>query len=170
MYTLPQHPAIILIVDEDPLARTQTAATLGMSGYACHAFGQPEQALQFARQSHLDLLICDATVDHHSGLALFQQLRQLAQHADLPALFVTSDPGPDLIHRVHQAGGTYCLRKPFDPDVLVELVGKALWMPHLVRTALERTEPASHPRPAGLRRLLNPTSNSSRSSTTDSIW
>lgn len=33
--------------------------------------------------------------------------------------------------RFRAAGGAYYLRKPFDPEVLTELVEKAFWMPHL---------------------------------------
>ena len=40
---------------------------------------------------------------------------------------------PRLVRRSHAAGGSYYLRKPFDPEVLIELVSKALWMPHLVQ-------------------------------------
>ena len=36
------------------------------------------------------------------------------------------------VKRYREAGGTFYLRKPVDPDVLVELVDKALWMPHLL--------------------------------------
>jgi CheY-like chemotaxis protein len=46
-------------------------------------------------------------------------------------MFLSGAQIPDIIRRSHAAGGTYYLRKPFDPEVLVELVQKALWMPHL---------------------------------------
>ena len=36
--------------------------------------------------------------------------------------------------KAQTAGGSYYLRKPFDPEVLLELVDKALWMPHLVHS------------------------------------
>ncbi|MBI2479174.1 MAG: response regulator [Planctomycetia bacterium] len=102
MYTLPQDPAVILVIDGDPLTLTG--------------------------------------VDTHG-------------QEDVPVLFVSSAQMPDIIRRTHDAGGTYYLRKPFDPDVLIELVGKALWMPHLVKSRFERHEPArSTPRPSGLHR------------------
>ena len=47
----------------------------------------------------------------------------------------------------HEAGAAYYLRKPLDPDVLVDLVSKALWLPHLVQTRLSMHEPAPQPMP-----------------------
>ena len=170
MYMLPQHPAVILVVDQDPVVRAQVAATLGMSGYECHPSESAATALAAARLLHLDLLVCDVAIRDSSGLELYQQIRQIPHNADVPALFLAHDQAADTIRRVHEAGGTFCLRKPCDPEVLVELVGKALWMPHLVRTALERTEAASRPRPAGLNRLLNQHTRPHRTSSTDSIW
>ena len=170
MYTLPQHPAMILVVDEDPVLRAQVAATLGMAGYECYPSESATDAFEAARRLHLDLLVCDVAIRDTSGLELYQQIRQIPHNADVPALFLAHDQAADVIRRVHEAGGTFCLRKPCDPEVLVELVGKALWMPHLVRTALERTEAASRPRPAGLNRYLSQHTRLHRTSSTDTIW
>jgi len=49
----------------------------------------------------------------------------------VPVMFLSGAQIPDIIRRSHAAGGTYYLRKPFDPEVLLELIQKALWMPHL---------------------------------------
>ena len=156
MYTMPQNPAVILIVDPDPLTLTGMAATLDMAGYECHCARDPEAAIKAARSLTLDLIICDLNIGGESGLALSQELVREHDGSDVPVMFVSTSQAPDIVRRVHEAGGAYYLRKPFDPDVLVELVGKALWMPHLVRARLNRTE--SHPqtakgapKPAGLR-------------------
>jgi hypothetical protein len=47
-------------------------------------------------------------------------------------MFLSRTQVPDIIRRSQEAGGAYFLRKPFDPQVLLELVDKALWMPRLV--------------------------------------
>ncbi len=150
MYTMPQDPAVILIVDEDALALTGVAATLDMAGYECHCARNPEAAFKAARALNLDLLICDVRVQEQSGLELCKELRKEPGNEDVPVLYVSSAQAPDIIRRSHEAGGAYYLRKPFDPDVLIELVGKALWMPHLVQSRISRHEPASLPRPSGL--------------------
>ena len=60
--------------------------------------------------------------------------KQEAGLGDVPLMFLSGAQIPDIIRRAHAAGGTYYLRKPFDPQVLLELVDKALWMPHLIGT------------------------------------
>jgi DNA-binding response OmpR family regulator len=133
MNSMPQ-PAVILVIDEDALTLTGVAATLDLAGYECHCAGDAEAAIKAARSLSLDLIICDAGVDQQRGLELCQELRREHGNEDVPVLFVSSGQSPDIIRRKNEAGGTYYLRKPFDPDVLVELVGKALWMPHLIKT------------------------------------
>jgi DNA-binding NarL/FixJ family response regulator len=49
-------------------------------------------------------------------------------------MFISSAQSPDIVRRSHEAGAAYYLRKPFDPEVMIELVNKALWMPHLVQS------------------------------------
>lgn len=149
MYSMPNHPAVILIIDDDPLTLTGVAATLDLAGYECHCARDSEAAHKAARSLNLDLIICDVKLKAVSGLDLCRELRSMNRNSDTPVLFVSSHQAPDIIRRSHDAGGAYYLRKPFDPDVLVELVGKALWMPHLVRANINRIEPATKPRPAG---------------------
>jgi DNA-binding NarL/FixJ family response regulator len=63
---------------------------------------------------------------------------------DVPVMFVSRTQLPDIIRRSHDAGAAYYLRKPLDPEVLTELVSKALWLPHLVRAQVtRRDEPAA---------------------------
>lgn len=150
MYGTPQHPAVILVIDPDPLTLTGVAATLDMAGHECHCARDAEAALKAARSLHLDLIICDVNVGQDNGLELCRELRSEAGNEDVPVLFVSGAQLPDIIRRTHDAGGTYYLRKPFDPDVLIELVSKALWMPHLIKSRVDRIEDAGPYKPSGL--------------------
>jgi two-component system chemotaxis response regulator CheY len=156
MYSMPQDPAVILVIDEDPLMLTGVAATLDMSGYECHCARDAEAAHRAARSLNLDLIICEVDVDEGRGAELCQELRAEYGCEDVPVLFVSSGQAPEIIRRKHDVGATFYLRKPFDPDVLMELVGKALWMPHLVKARTERILHTGHhlpesspPRPQG---------------------
>lgn len=137
-----QDPATILVIDDDPLTLTAVAAALHLVGHESHCARDPEAALKAARSLSLDLIICDVNLDGESGLELCREIRQLPAQADVPVMFVSSSQVPDIVRRAHEAGGAYYLRKPFDPNVLLELVDKALWMPHLVNTRLRKTIPA----------------------------
>ena len=88
--------------------------------------------MKAARSLPLDLMICDLHVDSESGLELVKEMKDVAGQEDVPVIFISESQAPDIVRQAHEAGGTYYLRKPFDPEVLLELVDKALWMPHLV--------------------------------------
>lgn len=133
-------PATILVVDNDPLTLTAVAAALHLSGYECHCARDCEAALKAARTLELDLIICDVNLGGEIGFELIDEIRRIPTASDVPVMFVSSSQLPDIIRRSHDAGGLYYLRKPFDPDVLLELVDKALWMPHLVNSRV-RTSP-----------------------------
>ena len=140
-------PAVILIVDDDPVMLTGIAAVLNMGGYECHCARDEASALAAARALALDLIICDVNLAGESGLAICREIRRQPGCEDVPAMFMSSAQIPDIVRRSHEAGGAYYLRKPFDPEVLLELVGKALWMPHLVvaRLNFAKAHPQSVP-------------------------
>jgi CheY-like chemotaxis protein len=130
--------AIILVVDNDPILLMGTAAVLHSVGYECHCARDAEAALKAARTLPLDLIICDVQLgSQQRGLELCKTIRRMPGCIDVPMMFVSSHQLPDIVRRTHEAGAAYYLRKPFDPDVLIELVSKALWMPHLVHSKLK---------------------------------
>lgn len=133
-----ENPARILIIDGDALTLTATAAALHLCGHESHCARDCEAALKAARGLTLDLIICDVHVDGESGLDLVSEIRDLPGQSDVPIIFISSHQGADIVRRAHEAGGAYYLRKPFDPEVLLELVDKSLWMPHLVNTRVRQ--------------------------------
>lgn len=132
MNTLSTSQAVILVIDKDPILLTGTAAVLHTAGYECHCARDSQAAIKAARTLALDLIICDVSLGNESGLDLCKNIRAMPGCMDVPVMFVSSTQLPDIVRRSHEAGGAYYLRKPFDPEVLIELVSKALWMPHLV--------------------------------------
>jgi len=127
-----QQQPLILVIDDEPEVLGEVAAVMNGAGYACHCCGTAEAAIQSARSTTPDLIICDINLDGRSGLELCEQIKQDDALCDVPVMFLSGAQIPDIIRRSHAVGGAYYLRKPFDPDVLMELVDKALWMPHLV--------------------------------------
>lgn len=127
---------MVLAIDDDLEVLGEVAAVLSGAGYACHSSNSPEAAMEFAKDGSPDLIISDINLNGHSGLKLCERIREDPDLADVPVMFLSGAQIPDIIRRSHAAGGSYYLRKPFDPEVLLELVDKALWMPHLVGSHL----------------------------------
>jgi len=141
--SLPQ--PIILVIDDDAITLTGVAAVLHGAGYECHCARGGEAAHKAARSLALDLIICDVNLGGANGIELCRELHRVPGVEEVPVMFVSGVQVPDIIRRSHDAGGAYFLRKPFDPEVLIELVAKALWMPHLVQSHLAKSRENAAP-------------------------
>lgn len=126
-YLAAQEKAVVLVIDDDQDTVAGLAKVLSSAGYACQCCRDADAAAESVRQSAPDLIISDVNLHGHSGLQLCQQLKREEGLFETPLMFLSGSQVPDIIRRSHDAG-TYYLRKPFDPQVLLELVDNALWM------------------------------------------
>ena len=129
-----QQQPLILVVDDEADVLGEVASILGSADYDCHCCNKTEDALRFTETNTPDLIISDINLEGHSGLEMCETIKSRENMADVPVMFLSGAQIPDIIRRSHAVGGAYYLRKPFDPEVLLELVDKALWMPHLVHS------------------------------------
>jgi len=139
---------VIVIVDDDALMLTGVAAVLNKAGYECHMARDCEAALKAARHQHPDLMILNDDLGEEDGLELARYMKNDAKLREISILFLSGSARLDIIERTQAAGGDYFLAKPFDPNVLIEVVDRALWMPHLVHHNLS-SEAAAVPRSLG---------------------
>ncbi|NLY01148.1 MAG: response regulator [Rhodopirellula sp.] len=127
-----QQQPLVLVIDDEPEVLGMVATVLSGAGLACHCCSTSESAIDFTRDNVPDLIISDINLAGRSGLELCERIKEDPALRDVPVMFLSGAQIPDIIRRSHAVGGTYYLRKPFDPTVLVELVDKALWMPQVV--------------------------------------
>ncbi|MFL5937355.1 MAG: PAS domain S-box protein [Gaiellaceae bacterium] len=109
----------ILLVEDEDMVRRYVATVLRGAGYrVLVADGGPE-AIEVARQEHVDLLLTDVVMPKISG-------PELAERLDLPVLFMSGYTG-DLIeqHELLQPGTAY-IQKPFSADDLRAKVRETL--------------------------------------------
>jgi CheY-like chemotaxis protein len=128
----------ILLIDDEADVLAGLSKILTGAHYNCYSARNKQAAIQVLTTVTPDLIISDINLDGESGLVLCEELKKLEGLKDVPLMFLSGAQIPDIIRRAHAAGGVYYLRKPFDPQVLLELIDKALWMPHLVGTQLSR--------------------------------
>ena len=124
------HQISVLVVDQDANTRREIHELLLTDGYGCRAVATPAAARLAVSEKAPSLLICNVDLGGESGLELFGEIRRTV---DCPVVFLSDSRQQETVIDARRAGGTYFLSKPFDPMVLLELVDKALWMPHLVR-------------------------------------
>ena len=130
MSLIQNHQVNLLVVDSDPMARTLMQEVMISDGYTCRAVANAAAAIASAKERCPDLLICDMNLEDGTGVDLLKQMRPLSQ---CPAILLSDSRDADMVRFARNGGATFFLAKPFDIDVLMELVDKALWMPHLVQ-------------------------------------
>jgi len=117
---------LILVVDDETHVLNEVAATLVKGGYACHCCLTVESAVRYTQSSTPNLIISDINLGGQSGLEMCERIKEATAPSPVSVMFLSGSQIPDIIRRSHSVGGAYYLRKPFDPNVLLELVAKAM--------------------------------------------
>ncbi|MEM9410558.1 MAG: response regulator [Planctomycetota bacterium] len=128
----------ILVADKDPASLSQTVRILDNSKFnvfsaICHA-----SAMSAAVRLELDLIICDLKLwIGDPGQDLIADILRLPKHKGIPVLFTSGGQEADVIRRKHDFGGAYHVKKPFDTVVFLELIERAIGVPHLVNNQVQ---------------------------------
>src|SRR4051795_11704335 len=125
----------ILIVDDERPNLTVLRNFLD-SGYRVHEAQSGPEALEIAKATDLDVVITDQRMPEMSGIELLEALRDLKP--DVAGIVLTgfTDP-PALISAINRARVFRFLKKPWQPDDILEAVRQASDHVHQAR-AIER--------------------------------
>ncbi len=116
---------IIAVVDDDESVRESLAGLAESVGYEAALFASAEEFLQSARQrDSLACLILDVRLPGMSGVELYAQLNQRLR--SIPTIFITAHADPELNTWATKTGVIALLYKPFQPEVLLQAVRKAI--------------------------------------------
>ncbi len=124
-------PPMILIVENDPLLLAGMAAVLDKKGYRCFLARNLEVGKQATESIAFDLILFSFESDAIAAAQAASELRAKRATEEIPVLFLADRFETRFIEPLHLAGGVYCLPKPFEPEVLLDLVDKAFCLPHL---------------------------------------
>ena len=110
---------VILVVDDDAGLRELLADALTLHGFEVFGASDGLEALAMLREiPRPSLIILDVGMPRMNGFELVEELQALKVRA--PIVVVTGRPDDDVASRFPRALAV--LRKPFDPQALLELV------------------------------------------------
>jgi FixJ family two-component response regulator len=115
---------IIAIVDDDDSFRHATMSFIRSLGYAVAEFASAEAFLKSDRLAEADCLISDVQMPGMNGVEL--QGRLIAQGYHLPIIFMTAFPEIRARTKALAAGAIGFLAKPFNDEMLITCLSKAL--------------------------------------------
>jgi FixJ family two-component response regulator len=116
---------IIAVVDDDASVRESLACLAESVGYESALFASAEEFLQSVRhRDSLACLILDVRLRGMSGLNLYAQLARSPQ--SIPTILITAHADPEMNTWATKSGVIALLYKPFQPEVLLQAVRKAI--------------------------------------------
>lgn len=110
----------ILIVDDSATMRDMLTFTLANAGFTVIEADDGDNALSILENTTVDLIITDINMPRVNGIELTRIVRRTSDHAFVPILCLTTETSDEMKSEAKSAGATGWLRKPFDPDTLVQ--------------------------------------------------
>jgi len=83
--------AKILTVDDSPSIRQLVSMSLGSEGHEVVTADDGTNALEFAKNESVDMVITDLHMPQMDGITLVGKLRALSQYKFTPILFLTTE-------------------------------------------------------------------------------
>jgi CheY-like chemotaxis protein len=120
--------ARVLVVDDSPSVRLLIRTNLELAGFEVDEVEDGVAALTHLQQAAElpDVITLDVMMPQQSGLATAEAIRSDPRTHHIPVVMVTTQSTPADIARGERAGVHAYVAKPFDPDVLVETVSRAI--------------------------------------------
>jgi DNA-binding NtrC family response regulator len=126
---------LLLIVDDDQVARELLAETLGREGYRVRVAGGGEEALRLAGAEPFDMALVDLRMPDVDGLAVLKQLAMI--QPDLPVVILTAFATIETAIAAVNAGAFDYLSKPFRMEEIKIVVRRTLDARRLARENLQ---------------------------------
>ena len=120
---VPQFP--ILIVDDQRISQSVISAALGKEGYGNHICCLDERGvMDILGHQSVEIILLDMVMPHISGENLLPQIR--SGYPDIPVIMVTSLSDTPTVVRCMKKGAYDYITKPFDNDLLIAAVKRAV--------------------------------------------
>jgi DNA-binding NarL/FixJ family response regulator len=120
-------PRTILLVEDEPDARTILARRLQAFGWTCLAHVSVEGALQDPELRYVEAVVADVVLGDGramSGIELIPALRKAEVRA--PVVLVTAFADAQRLKAALNAGAAYLLEKPFTTEALRQVLDKVM--------------------------------------------
>lgn len=116
----------VMTVDDSASMRQMVKATLLSAGYRVVEASDGQEALDYAREHAVDLVITDVNMPRMDGITLVSELRALPSYRLTPLLLLTTESSQEKKMEGKRAGATGWIVKPFNPDQLLATMARVL--------------------------------------------
>ena len=116
--------AVVSVVDDDPSILRALRRLMRTEGLSAETFESAEDFLESPDRGRTACLVLDVRLRGMNGFALLERLE--ATGVRIPTVLITAHDDPLTRERAHRAGAVEYLRKPFDEQLLIAAVQRAI--------------------------------------------
>jgi DNA-binding response OmpR family regulator len=116
----------ILIVDDERDIIKALTVRLQSKGYGVFGALGGAQGISMAYKEIPDLIILDIRMPDVDGFSVVETLKQSDRTSRIPIIFLTGSPERDADERAMGLGAQFYIKKPYDPEELIDAVRRAL--------------------------------------------
>lgn len=113
----------VLVVDDEPTIRALVAKIVERAGHRADLARDGADAIEKLEREHYDVLIVDLMMPIMDGYSVIDWVKQHADHK--PAIIVVSAGDSAALRRLDGSVVHSIIRKPFDVDVLSDMISAA---------------------------------------------
>ena len=117
---------LILVVDDDPMARTMLRITLRDPSFEIVEAGGGQEALDIVKNKNPALLVLDVMMPGMSGFDVCRALREKSETADLPIILYSAKTHPRDVQNGMEAGATMYMFKPTPRQKMIDSIKKLI--------------------------------------------
>jgi CheY-like chemotaxis protein len=119
-------PKTVLIVDDDESQVAALDHRLRRLGFSVVSTGLGEEALRLVLDRRPDAVLLDLRLPDIEGFEVCERLADDPCTCGIPVIILSALERPDIVRHSRSVGCDYYLRKPYDPNVLLTLLERAL--------------------------------------------
>ncbi len=116
----------ILAVDDSGSLRQMLTFSLRTGGYQVVDAIDGIDGLSKAKATQFDLVLTDQNMPNMDGLTQIRSRCELPAYRQVPILMLTTESSAEMKNKGREAGANGWLVKPFEPNRLLEVVGKCI--------------------------------------------
>ncbi len=131
----------IMVVEDDSELAEALVDTLQLAGYEVIAQSDGEQALKALENQNVDLVVSDIHMPNMDGQKLLKRIK--TKHTDLPVMLMTAYGSIQQAVDAMRDGAVDYLVKPFEAEVLVNMVSRYVGEPSSLNSEMVAEDPAS---------------------------
>ena len=116
----------VLVIEDNKEIRENTCELLELKGYDVISAVNGKIVLALAKEKLPDIVLCDIMMPEINGYEVFASLKEDAETANIPFVFVTASVERSEVETGLGMGADGYIRKPFDSKELFETISNCL--------------------------------------------